>query len=189
MRKISVIFFLIAVIPLSFPAFSRAQLPQLPEEWIIAKGYFCTLYIKPDVNITALNNKIDTYRVDFGLSEKPERAIQKPEDEVLYKFDLVFSKVQELLDMRPPKIHLNVKIYQTKEELDKVYIEVFNEEGEFIAFYVFILNTLFACEEKISAAVIAHEIAHCVIDHHFKMAPPQKIGEILAHYAELNLRE
>ena len=185
LRK-GLIFLIIAVIPISSPLFSHAQ---VTNEWITEKGYFCTLYIKPDVNIEALNQRIDTYRVDFGLLEKPSGPIKKAGDEILYKFDLVFLKVQELLDMRPPKIHLDVKIYQRKEELDRIYVEIFNEEGKFIAFYIFKLNTLFACEEKISASVVAHEIAHCIIDHYFTIPPPQKIGEMIAHYAELHLRE
>ncbi|MCM8782542.1 MAG: hypothetical protein NC828_05800, partial [Candidatus Omnitrophica bacterium] len=93
------LFFLIAILLILFPIYSYAQ---IRDEWIMAKGYFCTLYIKPDVNIDVLNRKIDTYRVDFGLSEKPSRLIQGVRDEVLYKFDLIFLKVQEVLDMRPP---------------------------------------------------------------------------------------
>ncbi|MCX5715609.1 MAG: hypothetical protein NTV07_01865 [Candidatus Omnitrophica bacterium] len=162
---------------------------QSAESWIVTKGYFCTLYIKDDVNIADLNNKIDTYRVDYGLTEKPKLTGQKPEDEILYKFDVIFLKVQELLDMRPPNMHPDIRIYRTKEEIDKVYVEICNEEGKFIAFYIFNLNTLYACEERVSESVIAHEIAHCVLDHHFNVAPPQKIGEMLAHYVELNLKE
>jgi hypothetical protein len=177
---------LICEIMLFFPLCSHAQ---GIEEWITAQGRFCTLYINKDVDMEALSRKIDTYRVDFGLTEKPTLPGQKPEDEVLYKFDLVFVKVQELLDMRPPKMHLTAKIYQTKADLDKIYFEVFNERGDLIAFYVFKLNTLFACVENISVEVIAHEMAHCIVDHHFIVPPPQKIGELIAHYAELHLKE
>ena len=68
---------------------------QVLDGWITAKGHFCTLYIGEDVNIEQLNRKIDTYRVDFGLSERPLRLTPAPEGEILYKFDLVFLKVQE----------------------------------------------------------------------------------------------
>jgi len=162
---------------------------QVLDGWVTAKGHFCTLYIREDVDIKRLNHKIDTYRVDFGLSDKPLRLTPAPEGEVLYKFDLVFLKVQELLDMRPNKLHVDVRIYHRKNELDKLYVEIFSEKGDLIAFYVFKLNTIFACEEKISASVVAHEIAHCVIDHHFTVSPPKKIAEMIAHYAERHLRE
>lgn len=182
---ISVIFFGIFVILFSSSS-SRAE---IIGDWIMTKGHFCTLYINQNVDIAALNRRINTYNVDFGLTEKPAHLGREPEAEVLYKFDLVFLKVRELLDMRPPKIRLNVKIYKNKEEIDTVYLEIFNEKNQFIAFYIFTLNTLFACEEKISASVVAHEIAHCIIDHHFTVPPPKKIAEMIAHYAELHLRE
>lgn len=158
-------------------------------EWKITKTYFCTIYFRYDVDIDALNKKIDTYRVDYGLSAKPERLGENAEDEVAYKFDLIFSKVQELLDMRPKDIHLKAKIYRDQNDLDKVYMEIFNEENKFIAFYVFKLNTLFATEKKISANVLAHEIAHCIVDHYFSVIPPKKVAEMLAQYADLHLRD
>lgn len=171
---------------LLFPLPSQAH---IAEEWMTKEGYFCTLYIRQDVDVEALNKKIDTYRVDFGLSQKPITLSRKPQDELSYKFDVVFLKVQELLDMRPQDVRLDVKIYPSKEDIDKIYVKLFNERGGFIAFYVFNLNTLFACEEKISVSVVAHEMAHCILDHHFTMQPPKKIAELLAHYAELHLRD
>ncbi|MFH1778672.1 MAG: HAMP domain-containing protein [Candidatus Omnitrophota bacterium] len=167
---------------------SDAQLSD-EHEWLITKSYFCTIYFRYDVNIAALNKKIDTYRVDYGLTAKPPRLGEGTEEEVAYKFDLIFLKVQEILDMRPKDINLSAKIYRDKNDLDKVYMEIFNEENKFIAFYVFKLNTLFASEEKISANVLAHEIAHCVIDHYFTVIPPKKIAEMIAQYADLHLRD
>jgi len=157
--------------------------------WLTAKGTFCTLYIKDTVDLKALNSKIDTYQVDYGLLARPVLLIRKPEDEVLYKFDLIFMKVEELLDMRPAGAHVDVKIYKTQNDLCKVYVEIFNEGMWYVSFYVYKLNTIFGCEEKITADIIAHEMAHSVIDHHFTVMPPRKIGEMLAHYVELNLRE
>jgi len=169
--------------------YSCADIAQMPVEWIEAKGYFCTIYYKPDVDIELLNEKIDTYRVDFGLTETPVYNRYNVQDELLYKFDLVFLKAQEILDMRPRDINLRVNMYRVKNDLKNIYMDIFDEEGNFIAFYVFKLNTLFACEEKISASVLAHEMAHCIIDHHFKTVPPEKVGELLAHYVELHLRK
>ncbi len=158
-------------------------------EWTITKSYFCTIYFRYDVNIDAVNKKIDTYRIDYGLAMKPQRLGEAIADIVAYKFDLIFLKVQELLDMRPKDIHFNAKIYRDQNDLDIVYMEIFNEENKFIAFYVFKLNTLFASENKISADILAHEIAHCIVDHYFSVIPPKKIAEMIAQYADLHLRD
>ncbi len=189
--KISLIaLLLLCLLPISgvYPQITDVLLPD-DDEWKITKSYFCTLYFKYDVDIDALNKKIDTYRVDYGLSAKPERLGENAEDEVAYKFDLIFSKVQELLDMRPKDMHLKAKIYRDQNDLDKVYMEIFNEENKFIAFYVFKLNTLFASENKISANVLAHEIAHSIVGHCFSVIPPKKVAEMLAQYADLHLRD
>ncbi|KPK42445.1 MAG: hypothetical protein AMJ78_02575 [Omnitrophica WOR_2 bacterium SM23_29] len=170
-----------------------AQVTDVPasseQEWIITKSHFCTLYFGCNVNIEAVNKKIDTYRVDYGLTVKPPRLGKDVKDIVAYKFDLIFLKVQELLDMRPKDIHLNAKIYRDKNGLDRVYVQIFNEENKFIAFYVFKLNTLFVSEWKISANILAHEIAHCIVDHYFSVIPPKKIAEMIAQYADLHLRD
>lgn len=179
MKKILLVLFCFAIIHIR---------PAAAEEWLVSKGYFCTLYLKPEVNLQALNDKIDTYGVNYGLSEKPAQADAGLSGDLTYKFDLIFLKTQEVLDMRPDKIRMDAKVYLTKDEIGRIYMEIYDEKADFIAFYSFKLNTLFACQEKISAGILAHEMAHCILDHHFEVAPPKKIAEMLAQYAELHLR-
>ncbi|MFA6355760.1 MAG: HAMP domain-containing protein [Candidatus Omnitrophota bacterium] len=158
-------------------------------DWTTVKSTFCTIFFKDKVDVRRVNERIDTYRIDFGLSEKPERASKDAEGDIAYKFDLIFFKVQEILDMRPRDLHLNVRIYKGQSDLDRVYVEIFNQDNKFIAFYIFKLNSLFASEEKISANVMAHEIAHCVVDHYFSVLPPSKVAEMIAQYADVHLRD
>jgi len=159
------------------------------EGWTVTKSIFCTLYFRFDVDIDAVNNRLDTYKIDYGLLEKPPRPGEDAKERVAYKFDLIFYKVQELLDMRPAELHLNVRIYRDQKDLDKVYMEIFDQENTFIAYYIFKINSLFASEAKISANVMAHEIAHCVVDHYFSVIPPKKVAEMIAQYADAHLRD
>lgn len=189
--KISLIATLLLCILSASGAYAQVTdiIPQDEKEWTIAKSHLCTIHFRHDVNIDAVNKKIDTYKVDYGLTAKPTRLGNDVKDIIAYKFDLILLKVQEILDMRPKDLHLKAKIYHGQNDLDKVYLEIFDEENKFIAFYVFKLNTLFASEEKISANVLAHEIAHCIIDHYFTVIPPKKIAEMIAQYADLHLRD
>lgn len=158
-------------------------------DWTVIDSAFCTIYLKDKVDARKVSNKIDTYRIDYGLSERPVRSGNSANDDVAYKFDLIFFKVQELLDMRPKDLHLNVRIYKGQSDLDRVYMEIFDQQNKFIAFYIFKLNSLFATEEKISANIMAHEIAHCIVDHYFSVTPPTKVAEMIAQYADLHLRD
>lgn len=159
------------------------------EGWTITKSIFCTIYFRYDVDIEAANKKLDTYKVDYGLLETPPKPGESAEEKVAYKFDLIFYKVQELLDMRPAELNLKVRIYRDQADLDKIYMAIFAEENKFIAFYVFKINTLFSSEAKMSANVMAHEIAHCIVDHYFSVTPPRKVAEMIAQYADAHLRD
>ncbi|MDD4879768.1 MAG: methyl-accepting chemotaxis protein [Candidatus Omnitrophica bacterium] len=158
-------------------------------DWTSVNSLYCTVFFKDGVNLASVNNRIDTYKIDYGLTEKPVRAGDEIKDEIAYKFDLIFSKVQEILDMRPKGLRLNVRIYKGQDDLDRVYVEIFRQDNKFIAYYIFKLNTLFASEQKVSANVLAHEIAHCVVDHYFSVIPPTKVAEMIAQYADAHLRE
>lgn len=158
------------------------------EGWTITKSIFCTIYFRYDVDINAVNSRLDTYKVDYGLLETPPKPGESAEERVAYKFDLIFYKVQELLDMRPADLHLNVRIYRDQNDLDRIYLEIFSEENKFIAYYIFKINTLFASEAKMAANVMAHEIAHCIVDHYFSVIPPKKVAEMIAQYADVHLR-
>lgn len=158
-------------------------------DWSSIDSIFCTIYFKDGVDVGRVNKKIDTYRIDYGLTDKPPRSRSGAEGEIAYKFDLIFFKVQEILDMRPRGLHLKVRIYRGQDDLDRVYMEIFDQQNKFIAYYIFKLNTLFASEEKVSANVMAHEIAHCVVDHYFSVIPPTKVAEMIAQYADVNLRD
>lgn len=158
-------------------------------DWSSVKSIYCTIFFKGGVDIDKINEKIDTYRIDYGLTEKPGPQGSDAEGEIAYKFDLIFLKVQEILDMRPRDLYIKVRIYRGQDDLDRVYIEIFGQKNNFIAYYIFKLNTLFSSQEKISANVLAHEIAHCVVDHYFSVIPPTKVAEMIAQYADVHLRD
>lgn len=160
------------------------------DDWISVNSLYCTIFFKDGADLETVDKKIDTYKIDYGLTEKPPRAGgAEVADEISYKFDLIFFKVQEILDMRPKGLHLNVRIYRGQKDLDRVYVEIFDRDNEFIAYYIFKINTLFASEEKVSANILAHEIAHCVVDHYFSVIPPTKVAEMIAQYADAHLRD
>ena len=91
--------------------------------------------------------------------------------------------------MYPSKIHVAINIYKTREGLDAVYEKFFNEPNKAKSFYLYKTNTIYTTEEAIAENILAHEMAHCIIDHYFVILPPKKIQEMLAVFADVHLKD
>ena len=91
--------------------------------------------------------------------------------------------------MYPPRIRVAINIYKRQEDLDKVYEEFFNEPNKAVSFYIYKTNTIYAVESQLNENILAHEMAHCIIDHYFVILPPRKIQEMLSAYVDLHLED
>jgi len=91
--------------------------------------------------------------------------------------------------MYPSKIHIRVNIYRDDRGLDAAYEDLFNEPNTARSFYVYKTNILYTTQDAITENILAHEMAHCVIDHYFVILPPKKIQEMLAVYADIHLKD
>ena len=105
------------------------------------------------------------------------------------KFDAIFNRVEDILDMYPSDIQVSINIYKTKDALDKAYEEIFSEPNNVSSFYVYTTNTIYTLEDVINEKILAHEMAHCIIDHYFVILPSKKIQEMLAVYADVHLKD
>lgn len=151
---------------------------------------FCTIFYDNDVDLKRVNRNINlsfpdfyspgAYREDAGLSI---------EGIISDKFDAIFNKAEELLDMYPARIHVAINIYKTRETLDEVYEEFFNEPNKAISFYIYKTNTIYTLESELNENILAHEMAHCIIDHYFVILPPIKIQEMLSAYVDVHLKD
>lgn len=105
------------------------------------------------------------------------------------KCDTLFQRAQEILDMYPPGIHTTIRISRDREEIKDTHASRYGFTTEAIAFYVFENNTIYTTAKDISESVLAHEMAHCIVDHYFRMRPPRKIEEMLAMHVDAHLRD
>ena len=158
------------------------------EDWAIVETEFFTVFYPKELNIKKINRKINTKFIDVDLagSVPPKRV---PEKLLAYKFDLIFRKAETLLDMYPRGIHVNVKIYKSPEQLEKVYCGITGRVNRVGSFYIHKQKTIYTTVKAISEAVLSHEIAHSIIDHYFVIFPPRKIQELLATYVETHLED
>jgi len=182
--KVGVILLTILVLSL-IPDFAYSQ----GEEWSIFSSRFCTVFYEEDVDLNRINRRINLRFADFY---NPRRYTKKVdfsiEDIFSEKLDAIFAKVEDILDMYPSRIQVIINIYKDQMGLDRAYEGIFHEPNTAKSFYIYKTNTIYTTERAISEAILAHEMAHCIIDHYFVILPPRKIQEMLAVYADVHLK-
>ncbi len=106
---------------------------------------FCTVFYNEEVDLDRLNRRINLRFSDFysprTYREKVDFSI---EDILSEKFDAIFVRVQDILDMYPSKIYVAINIYKTRKGLDAVYEEIFDEPNTAVSFYVYKTNTIYS---------------------------------------------
>ncbi len=134
------------------------------------------------------NEKID---YSSGLSGMKELFSKKSSDDltnkIQQKIDAVYERVQEILDMRKLMKKVIVNIYHNKKELHAAYYEIFKKPCRLRAWYIHEWNTIFVRADDIHEGMLAHEIAHSIIDHYLSVRPPKATAEILARYVDGHL--
>ena len=88
--------------------------------------------------------------------------------------DGIIERVISILDMLPDNFRIDIYLHPTY------------ATGQ-IAFYDNKTKSITVYADKVTDGVLAHEIAHAVINAYFDIPPPKKIQEILAQYVDRHL--
>lgn len=108
-------------------------------------------------------------------------------DEVKNKLDGIVEKVELVLEMFPANLRFVVVLLPSDRDVQRVYLEKYQKKVDYIAFYMRKTKTMYLSVDDVSLTVLAHEIAHVVVDHYFDISPPTKIHEMLAQYASTHI--
>ena len=156
------------------------------ENWERIDSRYCIIWLHPSIEVKKVNHRISTrgvrpqIRVDKGDTE---------ENKLAAKCDTLFRRAEEVLDMYPPGVHTTIRVAKDHSEIEGIYAQRFGYGTKAISFYVFENNTIYTTVKDLSESVLVHEMAHCIIDHYFRIRPPRKIEELLAMHADAHLRE
>lgn len=130
------------------------------------------------------------YAANSSLSElfssKDQRSLER---DLVRKVDLIFEKVQLILDMRKPMRQVRVRIFSNENELHKAYKKIYGRKATVRGWYVYDFNTVFLNAQDVHEGMLAHELGHAIIDHYLEVRPPRATAEILARYVDKNLYE
>ncbi|MBU1006742.1 MAG: hypothetical protein KKH08_04035 [Candidatus Omnitrophica bacterium] len=159
------------------------------EEGRYVSGRFCSVFYEEGVSLREVNRRVNLRFSDFYSPRAYREKADLPMDHILSeKFDAIFARVEDILDMYPSKVRVNIMIYKDRKGLDAAYEEIFNEPNTAVSFYVYKTNTIYTTVKAMTEGILAHEMAHCIIDHYFVILPPRKIQEMLAVYADIHLK-
>lgn len=139
--------------------------------------------------LNKFNRKIDYSPGGINLGGLFSSA--NPQDlpgKVKHKIDALYERVQDILDMRKrSEKKLIIDLYNNKKDLDKKYKELYGGSLRVRAWYVFEMNTIFIHSNDVHEGMLAHEMAHSIIDHFLTVRPPRASAEILAAYVDTHL--
>jgi len=156
------------------------------------EGEHFSIYFAPKVDSGSLAQRLNLSFSDrflAGAGGEPSKGFAEAELNSI--FDALFLRICDILEMRLYSFKGNIKICSDYQHLKRVYNYLFNREiaPPAYSFYVYELNTVYISAEYFTLGILAHEIAHAIISHYFVVQPSVKIQEILAGYAEYQMRK
>ena len=169
-------------------AISGTALAEADDEsnWRRIDSRYCTMWLSEGVEPKQVNKRISIWGV------RPQIKVDKSEPEEIKlaaKCDTILQRAEEILDMYPAGIHTTIRIAKQREDVQGFHSSRYGYGTEAIAFYEFEDNTIFVAMKDLSEGVLAHEMAHCIIDHYFRVRPPRKVEELLAMHVDEHLRD
>ncbi|MDY6842811.1 MAG: hypothetical protein SVW57_01780 [Thermodesulfobacteriota bacterium] len=123
-----------------------------------------------------------------------KRLFSNSETETLFekiteKVDLLFERVQTILDMRMRMKKVTINIYRNRAQLYNAYTHIYKKQRHIRAWYTYEYHTIYVNLEDVHEGIVAHEMAHSIIDYYLLVRPPRATAEILARYVDSHLFE
>jgi len=112
------------------------------------------------------------------------------DERVVRKVDAVYKRVQKILGMYKRSCRVNINLYPNKTELHIAYMDVHDTQqypSKLRAWYTHKTNTIYLNTNALTEGMLAHEMAHAIVDHYLGHRLPRNTAEILARYVDKHL--
>jgi hypothetical protein len=176
-------------IKFSFPSNDTAKTKLSPKPfWKRIETKHTIIQYETIDDLKQFDGKIDYSKGRFTLKGLFSGADPNdPGGSIKRKVDLLFERVQEILDMRKKTNKVIMNLYPNKKRLHEAYFAITHTECRIRAWYIYESNTIYINKDDVHAGMLAHEMAHSIIDHYFSARPPRATAEILARYVDRHL--
>ena len=149
-----------------------------------------TVYYQSFDDLKKFNHKIKYEQEEWGVEQLfsthgPNNLMER----IAIKVDALFERAQGILDMRKKMNKVSINIYHDKEQLNDAYSSIYKRPSRFRAWYRYTNNTVYINVNDLHEGMLAHELAHSIIDHYLVFRPPAATAEILARYVDSHLKK
>ena len=152
--------------------------------------YF-TVYHQENVDLIDVAQRVNIGPSIYLFQDESKSIIEgsAPEDILAQSVDSLFSEVSDILDMHLYSYHGFIKICSSRKELGRVFSNIFGRELKAESFYNHAERTIYISAEGLRIGILAHEIAHAIINNFFVVLPPMKVQEVLSGYVEYSINK
>lgn len=174
-QKIVFIFFFILLTP---------SLPSNVSFSSELKSQYTTVIYENEKLLKKFNRNVYLGSLSYLTREKESIAVS---DEVRHKIDTITERAKIIIETFPKKLRFTIVFLSSATDVQRIYKEKYNIKTNYIAFYSPEDKTIFISVNNVDTGVLAHEVAHAVIDKYFVVSPPARVHEILAQYVEYQI--
>jgi hypothetical protein len=131
--------------------------------------------------------------IDFSPGEFSLKGLfivgdtKDPMGSITQKIDVLFEKVQQILDMRKRIKKVMINVYPDEKRFHEAYYHLTWTECHVRSWYLYENNTIYINVDDVHEGILAHEMAHAIIDNYLDVRPPRATAEILAVYVDEHL--
>ena len=156
------------------------------DDWLSFQTAYFTVYYKPDVNLKRVLGRLSSRDLPYSRNT-PTYTLSGVEAKLAYRFDVLFMRVKDILGMNIDKTDIKIRIHKNRKNVNAELCYLNSADEACRSFYVYRYNTIYTSEQDITDSIVAHEMAHAVIDNYFSTTPPEKTAEILATNVDAHL--
>jgi hypothetical protein len=157
------------------------------ESWECVETKYAIIHYNNQESLEAFDDQINYTPGGWSLGNLFSSKSGNLFDSIAKKVDGIFEEIQTILDMRGHVKKVIINVYPSKKEFHEAYFTITGASCRLRAWYIFEVNTIYVNGEDVHEGILAHEIAHSIIDHYFSVRPPKATAEILARYVDEQL--
>ena len=124
----------------------------------------------------------------FARGSSSDITIEDIKENPVKKTDAVFERVQDILGMQKKMDKVNIHIYKNDDQLRQAYRALYQDTCTIRAWYRYRNNTIYLNANDLHEGMLAHELAHAIVDHYLLVRPPRATAEIIARYVDSHLK-